>query len=678
MMNFEKLLKYSVFFGLISLLFTPFIVSNWLFFPYVTGKAYFFRVVVEIIFFLWLVLTTLNKKYLPKKSLLLYSLIIFLVSIFISNLIGENRIASFWSNFERMEGFVTIIHAFGLFLVAASVLREERDWKIIFNISLFASLILSILSIRQLLSDESIGRIDSTLGNPIYLAVYMLFHVFLALFYLLRSIFESTKDRNDKIIIISFYAFIFLLDIFVLFKTGTRGTILGLVAGISLSALLILMTNFKNKKVRIFSLISLIVITFLISSFFFMRNSNFIQNSETFGRLANISINEGTAEARLINWRIAWQGFKEKPIFGWGQSNFNLAFDKYYLPEIHGNETWFDRTHNIIFDWLIAGGIFGLAFYLFILFSAVYLIWKNRTTFNYIDKSIFIGLLAAFFIHNLFVFDQVISYIFFFLILAYIHSQNSLDTKWVNNQIVPVYKKYLPVIFIMTIPFVIYGVNYESYKANIELHDAMKIIIKVSALNGDSYSYYYEDGGLNKNLELFESAISRNTFANPEIRQQMLISLADIILNIQDKSAEEIKQRFIAKTIVELEKQINESKNDSRFPYLLGNLYSILGDESNSEKWLLETIRLSPKKQAMRVSLIRAYLRFGQKQKALDLAAETYNLDKSKDDIWFEYAKTVSVVDKVLFAKIVDEVIAENNTKRISILNEYSQNLNSN
>jgi len=45
----EKILKYLVYVGLVILLSIPFIISNDLFQSYVTGKAFTFRVVVEIL-----------------------------------------------------------------------------------------------------------------------------------------------------------------------------------------------------------------------------------------------------------------------------------------------------------------------------------------------------------------------------------------------------------------------------------------------------------------------------------------------------------------------------------------------------------------------------------------------------------------------------------------------------
>ncbi|HRY31036.1 MAG TPA: O-antigen ligase family protein [Candidatus Paceibacterota bacterium] len=662
MTNIDKVLKYTIFCGIAALLFTPFIVANSLFFPYITGKAYFFRIIVEIIFFLWLILAVLNKEYRPKKSLILYGLIVFLVSIFVSNYFGANQTASFWSNFERMEGYVTLAHLFCLFLVAGSVLKGERQWAWIFNISIFASFVLALLALKQLLGSDEISRVDLTLGNPIYLAVYMLFHIFLSLFYLSRI--------NYKRWFYYLYWAVIFVNTFILFKTGTRGAVLGLVGGLSLTALVVIFTHWGNKKIRSFAIGGLLVIVAATASFWFAKDTSFVRNNYALNRIASISLSEGTAQARLINWQIAWSGFKERPILGWGQNNYDLAFDKYYLPEMHGNEAWFDRTHNIVLDWLIAGGVLGLVFYLFILLSLVYLIWNKTSTFSRLDKSILSGLLAAYFFHNLFVFDHLVSYIFFFLILAYVHSTNSSDVKLFQFNSPKIITGSLIGLAILAIPVSAYFINYPSYTANRELVSAMRLVKKVSSPAGETYTYYHAEG-LNENLNLFKHAISRNTFGNPEIRQRMAMSI-ETILNIKDDSANQVKSDFIKETISELQAQISETPGDSKITYLLGTFYALTGDLENAEKELLETIRISPNKQAIRIPLIRVYLQSGQNDKALALAKETYNLDTSKDDLWFEYIRAAAVTDKELFGEIIDEAVEQGDTEKVISFLKYN------
>jgi len=60
-------------------------------------------------------------------------------------------------------------------------------------------------------------------------------------------------------------------------------------------------------------------------------------------------LQEGTTESRFIVWNMAWKGFEEHPVLGWGQESFNYVFNKYYNPKLYNQEQWFDRTHDCIF-----------------------------------------------------------------------------------------------------------------------------------------------------------------------------------------------------------------------------------------------------------------------------------------------------------------------------------------
>ena len=69
----KQILKTGVIFGLFLIPFIPFLVSSSLFFPFITTKAFTFRIIVEVIFALWLLLSLLDSSYRPKKSLVLYA-----------------------------------------------------------------------------------------------------------------------------------------------------------------------------------------------------------------------------------------------------------------------------------------------------------------------------------------------------------------------------------------------------------------------------------------------------------------------------------------------------------------------------------------------------------------------------------------------------------------------------
>ena len=75
-------------------------------------------------------------------------------------------------------------------------------------------------------------------------------------------------------------------------------------------------------------------------------------------------------------------------------------------------------------DMLVAGGALGLISYLLIFVAAIYLLWKKRNVLGITDAALLVGLLAGYFFQGLFVFDNLISYIFFYTVLAYIHSRD--------------------------------------------------------------------------------------------------------------------------------------------------------------------------------------------------------------------------------------------------------------
>ena len=69
----SNFLKYIIWAGLYAVLVIPFIVADSLFFPYITGKAFAFRIIVEVIFGLWLILCLKEKEFWPRRSWLLGS-----------------------------------------------------------------------------------------------------------------------------------------------------------------------------------------------------------------------------------------------------------------------------------------------------------------------------------------------------------------------------------------------------------------------------------------------------------------------------------------------------------------------------------------------------------------------------------------------------------------------------
>lgn len=100
----KDILKWVVIVGLFLVPFLPVYVVNDLFFPFITGKNFAFRIIIEIVFASWILLALYDAQYRPRFSWILAGFASFLVIMAFANALGQYPAQSFWSNFERMEG----------------------------------------------------------------------------------------------------------------------------------------------------------------------------------------------------------------------------------------------------------------------------------------------------------------------------------------------------------------------------------------------------------------------------------------------------------------------------------------------------------------------------------------------------------------------------------------------
>jgi len=391
-----KTLKSINLFLIFLIPFIPLYIANNLFFPFITGKAFLFRILVEIAFALWLILILRDRRYAPRFSPLLLSITIFTIIVFTADLLGMNAIRSLWSNFERMEGWVTIIHLWAYFLIITSIFgsyyydrssNEDtlRIWHRFLNINIFVAVIIAIYGLVQLSGKAEIHqggvRLDASLGNAIYLAVYMLFQTFFSIY---MFFIAKAKKIAGYSVLVWVYPILTVLFAFILFETATRGTILALIGGIMLALFIYaVFGKGESKKWRLISGGAILVIILIGVLFWINRDAKFIQNNAVLGRLASISISDTKTQARGYIWPMAIKdtfGSAKTAIIGVGQENFNYIFNKNYNPLMYGHEQWFDRAHSVFIDWLVASGLLGLIVYLALYIVSLVYIWKSDLT----------------------------------------------------------------------------------------------------------------------------------------------------------------------------------------------------------------------------------------------------------------------------------------------------------
>lgn len=653
-MKLRSILRGAALAGIFAIPFVPLVVAQGFFFPYVTGKNFLFRIAVEVAFFSWIALAAMDAKYRPKRNVLLMSVAAFVAVIFLSDLLAVNPVKSFWSNFERMEGFVTIAHLFAFFAAATSVLSAEKLWRYFFDTTIAVSAIVAIYGLFQYFGfagiSQSTVRLDSTLGNATYLAVYMLINVFLALFLVLRA---EAGSRQKWL-----YGIVIALEVFVLFNTATRGAVLGLVGGLLVTAAVLAFKEPKGSFLRKAAFGYMGVFLVLVGSFFALRAVPAAKEHPVIGRILSISLSDKTVRSRFMVWNMAWQGVKERPILGWGQESFNYVFNAKYDPGMYDQEQWFDRTHNVFMDWLIAGGVVGLAAYLSVFAAVLYLVWKRRSAFSNTERAVLTGLLAGYFFHNLFVFDNIVSYALFFSVAAYVSSRAEREANANVSASVRTVRTGAPYYAVAAVAAAVFAVtlwfvNVKPMRANADL---------VAAITNRSGSVNAEQ--LKSNLESFKKAIAGSPVGRQEAREQ-LFQIARAIW--RSDAPGEIKKEWADYAISEIKAQLAETPDDARMEVFAGSFLNGIGRYREAIPHIERAISLSPKKQTMMFELGTSHLNLKEYDKALAVLKTAFELDPRYGEARNIYAAAAvfagdySLADKVLIegygTKYVDDPV---------------------
>ncbi len=625
-MTLEKTLKAIIIVGLFTIPFLVLILADSMFFPYVVGKNFAFRAIVEIIFVAWGLLVLINSEYRPRKSIIFICTLIFIFVVALANIFGANPYKSLWSNFERMEGFITLLHLFAYTVLWGTMLNTEKLRILFWRISLGVSVIISVHALVEFFTTEQ-GRLSATLGNPIYLAVYALFHIFIAAIFALR---HNAKFAERLIL-----GNIILLELIVLYLTATRGATLGLIGGMFIAAIGIAFTERENLKLKKLAIGAIFVVIILVSGFFALRDTTFVQNSPVLNRFAHISLTKGTVMARTYVWGIALQGVKERPILGWGQGNFNYVFNKYYDPRMHAQEPWFDRTHNIVFDWLIAAGVLGLLSYIAIFITLLVSFYKT-THWHTSQKWLMLGLLVAYSFHNLTVFDNIVSYILFFSIIAWVYAMSSDTSESKNKNLIPEFSfnnpitKFLAILTTGTIAFVfVWSVNADAYRANKTLLFVLTNMANAEKLGKNPETIDKAITRAEMALQSFQKAESYDSYANQEVREYFTKRSISILR--QEWMPQELRQAYFSQAVESIQKQKSDMPNDPRLPLVLANLYQTVGMFEQEGIELNIARELSQNKQTIILAQGVNALNLSDKERALSLFKEAYELDRTNE-----------------------------------------------
>jgi len=398
-------------------LLTPFWVFKDLLFPYITSKAYFLRILVEITLPLYIYFILAYKNYRPSfKNPLTLAVVAFLVLNTISAIFGVNPLRSFWGNFERMGGVFYLAHLTLLYFYVLLLGQMSQQYMKAFLLSVISigglasvyGILVKLSGNHFLMNDPSYPRISATFGNPIFFASFLIIPMFLTVYYMLGEEIRWKKWM---------YGVIAALELYCILLSGTRGAIVGLAIGLFVSAIIFVVRN-PQKKLRVWGGAALVGFLLVLGLAFSFHNS-FPQGS-MLRRVFNLR--DTNSEARLIQWGVALKGYKDAPILGVGPEDYYVVSNKYYNPEIYKYDpSWFDKPHNYLIEVLITTGTLGFAAYAAMMICFVFVLWMayKKELLTLLEFCLLLTSALAYQIQNLFVFDTISASIMFFVFLGF-------------------------------------------------------------------------------------------------------------------------------------------------------------------------------------------------------------------------------------------------------------------
>ena len=405
----------------------PLVFWHGVFFPHTFIKTIVFYVLMELLFAMWIVLAVARQEYRPRFSAVMGAFLLFLVCMGIASYSGINDSKSVWSEYERMMGFITWLHAGAFFLVLSSVVQKDAQWRMIWRAVIGTAVAVAGFAVWQgfTTSDLSI----STIGNAAYLSSYLVPIFFLACMYLLRE--EQFTKR------VWLYVGFLLLFLLAIAFTQARAGVVGLLVGGGIGVLLFicfgnpqertlgLPNNTLKKYMGAVALCILMVFGMVV----FLFSADGYQLPGPFAGLLDFSLENRTTAGRFLVWSIAWEGWKERFLFGWGPEQFSILFNAYYKPELYAVEPWFDRAHNFIFDYGSTMGIAGLIAYVSMFGAACYMAidkWRRRVMpFWYMVMVC--SIIGAHLAQNLFTFDTISSLLVVLVVLGFTSSREGIQ-----------------------------------------------------------------------------------------------------------------------------------------------------------------------------------------------------------------------------------------------------------
>ncbi|HYS70661.1 MAG TPA: O-antigen ligase family protein, partial [Gemmatimonadaceae bacterium] len=337
----------------------PVIFGSGFFFPYVVPRNLYFRVLVETGTAILVVALCFGRKRLDLRGEPIFlALVAFLAAATFSAAFSPARMHSFFGDFERMGGVWAWFNLV-LFFLLLRTMRDE-DWPWVLNCALAVSVFISVPAIAEharatalaASSDALVTPSPSTIGNSGLLAAYLLMNAGLAAY------LACTNARYRVLYLASCF-----VNVLALIYAANRATLVGLVLGAIVAGVVFTIVSTQSRKKWIAPAVVAALTLLAFGSIATIRafpSSGITEILPAGLRRLALNYPPNSEASRTMQWRAAIEGFKDRPLLGYGPENHNLVWSAHFDPGIVGVDTEiFDRTHNQFLEMMATTGIVG-------------------------------------------------------------------------------------------------------------------------------------------------------------------------------------------------------------------------------------------------------------------------------------------------------------------------------
>lgn len=398
------------------------IVGLFLAFPLFANPLFAPVFTIPKVWFLWtsgsLILIALNFYEVDKKALKLVTpFFIYLIMAVLSLWMSGSRATSFFGEYARWDGFLTIFLSAILF--AAPIIGYSRkNVDTYLRAFLGSAILVSLLAVYErffqnpfimltktydpaghgALNTMDMSRSVASFGSPLYLAAFLIMAVPISIYFL------SMEKRSDKIL----GKIALFMTAYALILTYSRGAWVGILIAL---ALLIIVNRKDLNKVKKPALILLAAVIAFGFAFNHLKPGE-ISVSQRFA-----SIFKAEAGARPGIWDSTLKMIEARPLLGQGPDNFKNGFIRFKQKNWNTNirQPVPDKAHNEIFQQAATVGILGLTAFIWLIVY-VLLRLKNYKGDNKLLAACISASLIAYFIQSLFNFFQISSSPVFWLL----------------------------------------------------------------------------------------------------------------------------------------------------------------------------------------------------------------------------------------------------------------------